>query len=589
MARRAWLLLLVCLTMIVAALAPLQVSNGAAVHAGKQHCHTVTKTVHGKRKRVKVCTKSGKHGSTKKHATPKPTPTPEATPTATSVPYDQIATQLAAAVEGASSDDSRYTALVAALAALKVPVRATNGTDVTPVTPTSGFFLPESWVHSLVRGFAEKKRASFDSLAQVYDAAQMKVEGGAPTASSVRGATVSAVAQAAAGPTDSHHLADLLLLQLGLHQSPAVDLRQAQVAAALDPLQFFILLVEGLLPASGTATSSAMDRVAARSPLARSGQSALPSCPAAGVVMPGESWDQNFDIASDSRVRVDLWAVVGVGIEYFYNLDITGDMPAGSDTHYGPAGHAPNAGKALAFHVHAEEFASASASCANPPFVAPVGNAGFDLHWQYGDLQKYGVVDPGRALVTDSAGEAVLNFQPNEEQFPGFGAEVTHDVTVTATPGFDFKITDPVLRSMLGSMFATQPLVFTAHISLHQPRGFAFSGVHLHYWSDIGVHVDTYRTYSGHLCGSDPYAAPWSIHVAQSIVEPSGTYNTTQDFTWDYRTSKVNPGTGDWLEIIPGASPQMSVSWGATPPIQPAHAVQSVPITEDTTCPEPGS
>ncbi|MGH2448687.1 MAG: hypothetical protein ACRDFS_08825 [Chloroflexota bacterium] len=572
MMRRLGLTLLICLTILFSFDLHRQDSADAAGRVEKAKCHTVTKKVHGKKKHVKVCASSKKKHTGKHKATN----------------YDQLAAKLAAAIDGAASDDARIAGIDKALAALRIPVLNAHGHDVVKVSAKTNFFLPESWVQSLDQGFAQKQTLSYDTLAQLEAAANLQISGAAPTGATERNAIATALAAAAAKPTSPHNLADLIVLQLGLHRSPAVDLRSVSDTSSLDPLQFVILLIEGLSPAAGPPTAHGVFHSPIHSLGLRSHQSSLPKCPAIGDVVPGEFWDQNVTIATDTEVRVDMWAVVGLGISYFYNLDITGDMPDGADTHDGPAGHAANAGKSLTFRVQVENRAHASLPCLNPPFVAPTGNSGLDINWNHADLDKYGAVVP--ALVTDDSGQAVMSFQPKDEAFPGFGSLVTRDVTVTATPGFDFKITDPVLRGELSAMFATQPLSFTAHVSFHQARGFMFSGAKVHYWVDIlGARSDTYRTYSGHVCGSDPYATPWAMHADQTTINSGGTFNDPQDFPVDFKTEINNPGVGDWFQIIPGANPQMVVSWGAVAPIQPPTATQTVPITEDTSCPDPGS
>jgi hypothetical protein len=168
------------------------------------------------------------------------------------------------------------------------------------------------------------------------------------------------------------------------------------------------------------------------------------------------------------------------------------------------------------------------------------------------------------------------------------GAEVTKPVTVTADLSFQETVSDPILQAELKTLFATSPITFQATISYHEPRGFTLSGLHIHYWTEIvGVRSDQYIVVSGHLCGADPFATPWQLHTETTTVNSNGTYTDSDDFSWDFKTDTVNPGAGDFFQILPGPPAQMQVTWGAVPPVQPATASASVPLTEDTTCPQP--
>jgi hypothetical protein len=112
----------------------------------------------------------------------------------------------------------------------------------------------------------------------------------------------------------------------------------------------------------------------------------------------------------------------------------------------------------------------------------------------------------------------------------------------------------------------------------------------VHYWIDLGgVHSDTFREYSGHMCGADPYASPWQLQAEQTVVSPTGTTTDSTDISWDFKADTVNPGLGDFFQILPGPPAQMQVTWGAQAPEQPARDSATVPIEEDTSCPQPST
>jgi hypothetical protein len=579
--RHAGILVSLVVLLLVGGLLHYQQTTMAAPH-GKKSCHFVTKKVHGKKRRVKVCQKSKPH----KTSTPKPhkTSTPEASPTATMTDYNALATRLATAITAAPSADARYQALVSALDALHIPVVNADGSAAGAITTPGTFFLPAGEVHSLASGYDGHSVTSLSVPASILAAAHVQIGGASPTADSLHDALVSSLARATSAPTDSHSLADLLLLRLGLDASPARDPRSTPAGQPdLDPLQQVLVLVQGLLPVTHHAANEQSGFMYSRfSPDA---------CTDPTQTISTRWWDQSMTTApvsgGDSITFVNLTTVVGAATVWQYQIQVDSSMPGGTETHYGPASHDPPlAGKDLVFALHVDTQALDTAPCA-PPFAVPSHGSGIGVSWHDEDLLPHGQVD-SPVPITDNAGSNHLVFHPKDEAIPGVGAEVTKPVTVTADLSFQETVSDSILQAELKTLFAMSPLTFHATISYHQPRGFTFSGVHVHYWTElVGTRSDQYIVISGHACGPDPFATAWQLHAETTTVNSNGTYTDSNDFSWDFKTDTVYPGAGEFFQILPGPPAQMQVTWGAAAPVQPSRDTATVPPEEDTSCPQP--
>jgi hypothetical protein len=96
-------------------------------------------------------------------------------------------------------------------------------------------------------------------------------------------------------------------------------------------------------------------------------------------------------------------------------------------THYGPAGHAPLAGRALEYGIHAEitEDVPDDVKCgyfhsALRPFPDKGPLRRSAVSWtDTGGLQLHGQTKSDK--LTDSNGNALFTFDPKNERLPGFG------------------------------------------------------------------------------------------------------------------------------------------------------------------------
>jgi hypothetical protein len=140
-------------------------------------------------------------------------------------------------------------------------------------------------------------------------------------------------------------------------------------------------------------------------------------------------------------------------------------------------------------------------------------------------------------------------------------------------------------------------------VDRHAPRGFKFSGtVFMEQACPLGC-VTFGSDISAQVCGEDPYAAQWNWRVqgtfADTVPGAEGSY--TNDFTWtDPLTSATTharvPGNpvpgpeGGLWRFIPGTggNPQVEVTWTPDAGYQALTSTdQTVPVTEDMSCPAP--
>jgi hypothetical protein len=92
-----------------------------------------------------------------------------------------------------------------------------------------------------------------------------------------------------------------------------------------------------------------------------------------------------------------------------------------------------------------------------------------------------------------------------------------------------------------------------------RPTGFKFEGLS---YIEIDGDVTITQTYSGEMCGPDPYAAPWKISITETIVDPEDSETRT-----DIVPVTLNPNS--WVESAPDGVPYYGafhINTDASPP-----------------------
>jgi hypothetical protein len=200
-----------------------------------------------------------------------------------------------------------------------------------------------------------------------------------------------------------------------------------------------------------------------------------------------------------------------------------------------------------------------------------------------------------------------LRFQPNNEELPGFGQEVTATGTVEVVRfnlSGALKGLPPAVAKILDSDFQAVrvPNAPDWEVSRHAPRGFKFSALEADTkdTTDTGsqVFIDYWRQiFSGSFCGENPFTAPWNMHV-DTFITGSHTDEAHNDFVSPVLTENETPSSPIYAEFHmllqppdhPNPQMQLVYHLDNMPPSQtwdPNDQTHVVPVTEDMSCPPP--
>jgi hypothetical protein len=243
----------VCLLGLLALLAaalplagsPVAASPSAASGA-KKVCKTVTKKVHGKKRKVRVCTT----------VKPKPKPTPAPTP----VPPDKKANQLVNALTAASDNTGRYTVLLQIMTAGKIGVSTPSGKALVPKVPMgpNDFYLYDFELHGLAAQLGGHQTLTLDNLTGFLTRGGITASSQALDNATVHTALKEWVQGAVSQPGKPTSLIALLVRDLGLKKAQPYDLGQDVPDASLSFDQMQELLIAAAIvtsPGGGSTTS----------------------------------------------------------------------------------------------------------------------------------------------------------------------------------------------------------------------------------------------------------------------------------------------------------------------------------------------
>jgi len=535
---------------------------------------------------------------------------PAAKPTQT-----QIASGLARRVEGARTSTARYQALLAVMKAFRIGVYTSSGRALVRGAERNArdFYLYDFELRAIATALGQSTTTSRGDLATELDHAGVTVHGEPATASALQSAISSGIAEATRRPRRATSLAPLLFRDLGLGHA------QGQI----DPLQRMILLAD-LAVASGrlqSGTALGMEKAGSKCPL----DDYRPDPHRAGYRIGKWLVKKGFG-AAESYVK-DVYELVHA-VALAHAIDFH-EVKQGevTSTHYGPAGDHPGAtgdhvpGQKLVFIVEVDmkvDLAKSEpdlVSCGAlfglkipPPGPVP----GVEIQWKplltegFGRLLEHGTVT--YTQTTDSRGQAVLRFTPNDEAIAGFG-ELRTD-TGTLQPGA--SVLDAFGNEPGGLVEDLTPLFTTLtawSVEWHQPRGFKFALVE---YPPAPSEYFTFHTESfgieAHVCGADPYAKPWSgtwhlLRTEQDGTHYDDAFGRTFD-DWVFRPGQatvplpnypdVGFGMGDAIQgtLVRGTPPDsplmVRLRVKQTPLFAggPTSRIETVPVQEDESCPQ---
>jgi hypothetical protein len=564
----------------------------------KKKCRVVVKTVHGKKKHVRVCTK------------PKPKPKPVA-PT-------KLATQLAAGIDSAHTNAARYTAILRVMSAIKLSVyNGKTGKALAKGLDTNKYdaYLFGGEVRGMAAAFGGAKSFSTADLASFLTTVLGRKAN--PVSVEAANGLVSGLVQVAlANPKDAASVVPLLVRDLGLAMSKPVDLARAAGAdpVPLDPVQLELTELYLLYPivhrgsqrhvaelrrpaTQGTAVCKVLKYAinhfnpntyldsehavhvvtdtAVPTAVTEVAKEILETLKFVGTATALEALDLVFTIVSGVH-----GSILALGLE------LKSGPPLNQGTAYGRSG-LPGQGNPMHFRVQAvfhDVLSPEDTECLNKMgFEMPEkpSVAGMDIAWhdedvsgkplyEHGSLEfdLPGVFANGR---TNEDGVSTVNFTPKDEVVPGIGQLVTDSggALPRALWGFKFKNPFGAITQLLIPITGAE-LRWT--VQYHKPRGFGFAWTPDGYPPHPPEGWNTRYSVQAHVCGDDPYAAPWegqeqSWESAGPYYDPSTHHGSLSFDSWAFTpgapTSPIREDGFALTEItgqlVPGPPPIVRV------------------------------
>jgi hypothetical protein len=381
-------------------------------------------------------------------ATSAPTSTavPTTAPTATTVPLISDPKTLADNVYKASDPQARYQALLSVMRALNIGVYEPNrgkailrGAERGP----KDFYLYDFEVKTIANAMARGTTRDVAYLADFFTRAGLKPNGKPVDPGSLQQMLLDAVKSSAAAPADPYSLPYLLVRELGMKHASPYDMLHvsAQEHLQFDALQTFLIEADALVPE--IRKQAALNQDGGR-------QIAMLCLPAqASLILAQQGPCDNMvgigGITPFGKYLGGLLPAAAVGVLILdmlhgealaYSVDVSAVTKSDS-THYGPQGHAADAGKEMRLKIKVkmlDDYGDTLVSCgklAGWEFPKPGGIPGVGIIWDTGGLENYGTVTyepPDKK--TDADGIATLVFKPKDEKRPGQGPQVEEKGTV---------------------------------------------------------------------------------------------------------------------------------------------------------------
>jgi hypothetical protein len=356
-----------------------------------------------------------------------------------------IAKELAREVVGASNSTARYRALLDVMKALQIGVYTSRGRPIVRGAERriTDLYLYDFEVREIAAAFARHQKFGVRDVADLLTRVGIKPSGH-PVDPALLGRLLRAAARRAVdAPAEPTSLVPLLIRELGLRARQSNDVAGGAPIdkIRLDPLQNFLLDVSFLgLPvrrhAAGRRALSVSgvcpDIKPEEEPKTQVGDKALAWWAEKALGQASETLERAFQIKDLIENAID--GLHGSVVAYGLKVRRLDNL---LETHYGPAGHAPDAGKQLKFRVKVEyldDLGEGTIDCLSLagvklPQRGPLPKV--PVLWDPAagdeDLADHGSVTPELGLlhaaksVTDSAGVATLTFVPNDESLPGKG------------------------------------------------------------------------------------------------------------------------------------------------------------------------
>ena len=538
-----------------------------------------------------------------------------------------VAAGLARRVSSAHTAPARYKALLAVMRAFRIGVYTTAGHTVARGAERGpkDFYTYDVELRALASGLEQKRTWSLADLAGELSHAGLGVGGQPVTAEQLKTAIVKGTRAAKSSPRNVYSLAPLLVRDLGLRHSYDTASDFSVDSMRLDALQRAVLIADVVVAAERSQASGAL--LGASPAKAKCPLEEITQGPHRAGWKIGKWLVEKYGIKTVKGITKHLLellhaALLAQAID-FHEVK-QGEV---TDTHYGPAANHPGytephyPGRQLVYTVEVdmsahlaekEPDAIACGALVGLKFPPPGPVKGVPIVWRtlltsqgYDQLLEHGTITSQDE--TGSDGRATLRFTPSDEAVPGFGT--LHTAEGVLQPG----------ANVIGA-FGNGPAdlvedalpIFTTltawSVEYHKPRGFKFAEVvyppaPAH---DYTFHLERWGV-EAHVCGADPYAAPWSgtwhrLETDQGGNQRDTGFGRTFD-NWVFvpgQTSVPKPpfyavdDPGDEIqgELVRGTPPDpplmARLRVKQTPPTLggPIFATVTVPVEEDLSCPD---
>lgn len=368
-----------------------------------------------------------------------------------------FAQQLTVGVAGARTTAGRARAILAVLSALHIGVYKPSGRPVQRGAERGArdLYLYDFEVTAIANALAARQVFALSDLGDLLARVGVKPGGAAIPADQLDALLRAGIKAAAASPNAPWALLPLLVRDLGRRDKPASDPALAASATArFDALAYMLLSTSFLGTALRHDASSAAPRVA----VAAAGGCPEPKPDPSDPPQLGEQALEWWGIKKLSEIPGRIGKKIASALEVkelvdtilaglhgsvlAYGLQVKSVVDNVS-THYGPAGHAPQAGMPMNLQVRVmmlddlgeEKIQCLALAGIKLPRKGPVPDV--PILWQLGaqgNLLQHGTTNPSGGLLgptsnTDQNGIATLTFTPKDEILPGLGLE-THDTGV---------------------------------------------------------------------------------------------------------------------------------------------------------------
>jgi hypothetical protein len=533
-----------------------------------------------------------------------------------------VAARLAGAIDRAHSPSQRTKAMLAVAETLGWPVVTARGKVVSAGARNMprGFLLYDFELGWVATGLTRRTTFSLGDLAALLTRAGLRPNGKALDANALGRGLLKTVAAAARKPAAPSSLVALLLRDLGLgHKAGRYDLASPSTKASMirfDSAQLAILVAD--------LTIGAVQLRSGRVLSAEGTSGAAKDQPCKGL-------DGLKDALSSGKLGIGILGgvlsngvrAVTVSIELLHGtlfaqlIEAKATTSQKQSTHYGPAGHEPNAGKTLKLSVRVFNYGTpneAAVSCGPllgvkfPPYGpmkgvsvswAGISDIGLDTSL---NLEKYGTVSYEPAdQQTGPDGIATLVFTPKNELIPGFGTVRTgRDTSAWANVHYMSALGN--ILGIISNYYVPLRVDFGVTVTAHVPRGFKFGPADLHFVqkppsppsADIDLAVQ------GHLCGDNPWTEAFQIDEGITVTAPgiptvanganyqvsipqSGSSSTGKDFVHKWSLpAPAGPYPDSPFRLNLTVTPTQSDFNGS---VTPSSSTVNPDVTEDKTCP----